>query len=125
MNKSWSGNLFCNLEVICGNTRSFLSNHYYTANILFLILYIVLQLALIFFISVYEIHTKFIVSVFIILFLFLISLERIILQFKSKQSQEEKDIAEQKFYELKGENKILREKDKNLLEVIQGLKKKR
>jgi len=117
---SLCGRFFYRLDKYCNNLKIFLGNHYYTINFIFLISYILVQLIFVFLVYLFEEYIKFTVSIFIILFLFLISAERIILQFKSKQAQEDKDSAETQYYELKIENRFLREKNKELLEKIEN-----
>lgn len=118
MKVSLSGRFFYRLDRICNNFKKFLRRHYHTIDFLFLFFYITLQLFLIIFIYLFKIRSDFIISIFIILFLFIISSERIILQFKSKQAQEGKSDVEKQYYELKSENKILRVKNKELIERV-------
>ena len=61
-----------------------------------------------------------IISIFIIFLLFFISLERIILHFKSKQAQEKKENTEIQYYELRVINDNLR---KNLKRAIEERKR--
>ncbi|MDP1729084.1 MAG: hypothetical protein Q8L27_02690 [archaeon] len=61
-------------------------------------------------------YLTFIIGIFMTLFLFLISLESIILQFKTRQGQQEKDTIEKQYYELRTQNKTLSESNKELIE---------
>jgi len=115
---SYSGRLLYRLDRHCNNIKFFLGNHYHTIAFVFLILYILTQLIFVLSIYILQDYIKFIVSIFIIIFLFLISAERIILQFKSRQAQEDKDNAERQYYELKVENRFLIEKNKEVLDKI-------
>lgn len=115
MVESISGRLFSNLDILCHNFSLFLRKRHEAIDFTFLSLYVLLQLILIVFIYLFENYIGIVVGGFIILFLFLISSERIVLQFKSKQAQGDTDNLEKKYYELKTETKLLRERNKELI----------
>jgi hypothetical protein len=126
MQISLSGRFFFNLDRICTNFKLFIRRHTNTTDIIFLMLYVLLQILLVLSISLFGTENiGFIISLFVILFLFLVSLERIVLQFRFKQAQEDKDEIQRQYFELKSENKVLRERKKDIIEraefVIGGL----
>ena len=84
-------------------------------------IYVFLQILLILFIYVFEEYIGIVVSLFIVLFLFFISLERISLQFKSRKMQESKDAAEREHYQLRIENKSLLDKNLDLIEKVESI----
>ncbi len=118
---SLNGKTFNRLDILCHNATTFLRKHYNALDFLFLSLYVLLQLILVIFIELFKKIEITIISIFIILFLFLISCERIIFQFKSRQAQEEKDNAEEKYYELKSQNKTLKERINYITEILNSL----
>ena len=118
-NLSIIGSIFHNTDESCNNLKIFLSRHYHSIDFLFLMLYVLLQLIFIILVYLFKNQTgkiELTVSIFIIIFLFILSSERIVLQFKSKQGQYEKDKVEIQYYELVAENRMLRVKNKELIE---------
>ncbi len=118
---SFARNIFYNMDKSCSNLKIFLSRHYHSIDFLFLLLYVLLQLSFIVLIYLFKNQTENIeltVSIFIIVFLFILSSERIVLQFKSKQGQYEKDKVEIQYYKLATENRMLRVKNKELIERV-------
>lgn len=75
------------------------------------------------FIFILENYSKIIISIFIVIFLSLISLEKICLQFKSKLLQKEKDNLNMRYYELKGASNRLKEINKEYEKIIKDLVK--
>lgn len=115
---SFVGKVFYNLEMkFCHNLKCFLIRHDNSIDVLFLLIYSLLQFFLIIIIS------EIIVGVFIILFMFFISLERIFLKFKSNQAQIEKNIAEKNYYRLKNENETLRSKNEELIKQREKIRR--
>jgi len=110
--------LYC-LDLLCMNIRTFLKKHMHTIDVLFLIFYVSLQI--IFSVAIFYFRNKgseylsFIVGLFMTLFLFLISFEAIILQFKSKQWQESKNEIEKQYYDLQVKYSSLSESNKELI----------
>ena len=120
-NLSFNGKLFILFSRFCKNFKSFLSMHNTIIEIIFLMIYVLLQLILVVSIYFFNLYTNLIIGIFIVLFLFFLSLERIILQYKSKITQEEKDNIKNSYLELGIENKLLREKQKILSEKVKSL----
>ncbi len=88
------GKIFNYIEkAICNNLRNFVGKHEQTTNILFLITYIILQLILVY------CFPKPIVTLIVILFLFFLSLERIILRIWLDEEKRRYDLKEQKIKE--------------------------
>ena len=120
--KTLFGRLFYNLDAqLLHNFRVLLFRHSYTLEITFLVLYVLLQIILVIAVHKFNNYVNLIISIFIVLFLFLISLERIILQFKSKQAQKEKDLVQMRYYELKDETSKLRKRNKEILDSFEEL----
>ncbi len=133
-----SGNICRYIEIISHNFKTLVEHHSHSIEIIFLAIHILLQLILIVLVYLLDEYVRLIISLFIVLFLALISQERIIMNFKSKIAQKEKEKAVNDYYQLRTENEILREKNKDLIEqktkiielfkeIIEGksLKKKR
>ena len=102
--------------------RTFLLRHYYSIDVLFLMIYSVLQLILVLVVFFSKEYTELIVSVFIVTFIFFTALERTVLHFKSSQSKEDKNSIEIQYYELLLENESLRKKNKESLGYIRILR---
>ncbi len=84
MAKSLYGKSLQYIELyICENSKKFLKRHDNSIEVLFLLIYVALQLFLVYIVR------ETIVAVFIILFLSTISLERIILRFQNRLIKEE------------------------------------
>lgn len=121
MGMSITGRILYNIEMkFCHNFKLFLRRHDTSMEVLFLLIYVVLQGFLIYIVQ------KPIIGVFILLFLFFISFERILLRFKSKLLRE--DMEEERriitdnvsdfeglIFELNENNKLLRKRIKILL----------
>ncbi|MBT4135337.1 hypothetical protein HOD75_00775 [archaeon] len=111
MKISLIGRLLYNFEnIICKNFRKFIGNHEKTIEVLFLITYVTLQLILLYFLP------KTIIASIVIIFLFLLTLERITVHIwldeerkKIKRETEKlrkdyaelKDLAYQEIYNIK------------------------
>jgi len=106
---------------ISENLHLFLKKRNYSIDGIFLLIYTGLQFLLISLIYLLADYVNLIVSFFIIVFLFFISLERIILNFKTRIMENEKNNLTQFFHELKNENEKLRDDKESLTKMIQRL----
>src|SRR3989344_2934143 len=132
-NSSWFGKFLYKLDRRMHNTKLYLKRHLFSVEILFLMIYTGLNLGLAFFVK------NRIVTLFIIIFLFILGIERLIIHLKAKIDKEslEKEEEKQKEYmysymdefekariKLENENNLLKRQNDILKLSLKNLAKK-
>lgn len=111
---SWFGNTLHHVELRCKNIRIFIGSRDNALEVIFLMIYVLLQFGLVILIS------NLIVSIFVLLFLFFLSLERIAMHLKielekDKLTRKEEEINENSYKMVDFYEGIREERDKLLI----------
>lgn len=91
---SWLGRRFHNLENrTCRNCKRYLEKHSNSIDIFFLLIYVFLQLILVISLFIFnKENAHFIVTIFVIMFLFVLSVERLVMRIKTGFEREAREI---------------------------------
>jgi len=103
MTVSWNGKIFFFIDRIWKNFRCFYHNNYTLFDILFLILYLLEQLFLIYFLYLYPNYPSLIASIFAIVVITTVSIQKIMLDSKNKAVKEENTELTMNYNKLIGE----------------------
>lgn len=92
---SFSGRLFYCMDKLSHNIKLFIKRHYNSTEIIFITIYLIIQLSLIIWVK------QIAVAIMILFLTFIMSIERVVLKFRSRQAEIKSSNLEKNYFRLK------------------------